>query len=155
MSHILPSLQTPVWVSGTRIRKIYGISIQTLHRWEEKGCLKTLRPDGSNRLYLASDVDKLFQANNGEHTIRERRKIIYARVSSSKQKTDLDRQCQTLQELYPEHELIKDIGSGVNYKRKGFISILEAVHNRNVEEVVVLVRKIYWYFQLLIYIVQG
>ncbi|CAG8723819.1 1168_t:CDS:2, partial [Dentiscutata heterogama] len=67
----------------------------------------------------------------------EKKKICYARVSSDKQKEDLDRQCEHLREKYPDHELIKDIGSGLNWKRKGFTSILE----RSFHDEVVVARK--------------
>jgi predicted site-specific integrase-resolvase len=51
--------------------------------------------------------------------------ICYARVSTQKQKSDLDRQAEYLAIQYPNAEIIKDIGSGINYKRKGLNSILE------------------------------
>ncbi|WP_202985576.1 IS607 family transposase [Thiospirillum jenense] len=51
--------------------------------------------------------------------------IIYCRVSSFKQRDDLDRQVQFLRNQYPQAEIIKDIGSGLNFKRKGLKTILE------------------------------
>jgi hypothetical protein len=55
---------------------------------------------------------------------KPRRRIIYARVSSAKQKDDLEREKEELQTFYPEHELITDIGSGLNFKRPGFQKLL-------------------------------
>ena len=71
------------------------------------------------------------------HLQQEKTKIIYARVSSNHQKEDLQRQIQDLQTAYPTHKLIRDIGSGLNYKRKGFQRLLEFVHQGTVEEIVV------------------
>jgi putative resolvase len=51
--------------------------------------------------------------------------VCYCRVSSHKQKDDLARQVSFMQERYPEAEIIKDIGSGINFKRKGLNAILE------------------------------
>jgi len=51
--------------------------------------------------------------------------ICYCLLSSSKQKNDLARQVAYLHGLFPEAEIIKDIGSGGNYKRKGLRAILE------------------------------
>ena len=51
--------------------------------------------------------------------------VCYCRVSSPKQKDDLQRQIAYMQSLYPEAEIIKDIGSGLNFKRKGLRSILD------------------------------
>lgn len=69
-----------------------------------------------------------------------KRSYIYARVSSAKQKGDLDRQIQDLQEAYPGHVVIRDIASGVNFKRKGLQTILEHVLSGLVNEVVVMHR---------------
>ncbi|WP_197711077.1 IS607 family transposase [Chromatium okenii] len=51
--------------------------------------------------------------------------ISYCRVSSFKQRDDLDRQVQFIRNQYPQAEIIKDIGSGLNFKRKGLKAILE------------------------------
>lgn len=63
--------------------------------------------------------------------------IIYTRVSTGKQKDDLQRQIDYLREKYPTHRLIKDIGSGINYKRRGFRSLVDSVLQGVVTEVVV------------------
>ena len=54
-----------------------------------------------------------------------RRKICYCRVSTRNQKDDLGRQEAFLREKYPDYEVIRDIGSGLNFKRKGLKTILE------------------------------
>ncbi|WP_424094875.1 IS607 family transposase [Moorena producens] len=53
--------------------------------------------------------------------------MCYCRVSSTKQRDDLPRQVAYLHSLFPEAEIVKDIGSGLNYKRKGLKTILERV----------------------------
>ena len=68
---------------------------------------------------------------------RQAQKIIYCRVSSNKQKDDLKRQIEYLQNLYPSHDIISDIGSGINFKRKGIQTILEYALQQNIEEIVV------------------
>lgn len=70
-------------------------------------------------------------------TPTEKRSYIYARVSSSKQRGDLERQIEDLQKAYPNHILIKDTASGVNFKRKGLQTLLEHVLLGVVSEVVV------------------
>ncbi|WP_293109145.1 IS607 family transposase [Moorena sp. SIO3I6] len=52
---------------------------------------------------------------------------MYARVSSRSQKADLEQQVQFLKSRYPEAEIIKDIGSGLNFRRKGLQSLLDRV----------------------------
>ncbi|OQY53441.1 MAG: hypothetical protein B6247_15185 [Candidatus Parabeggiatoa sp. nov. 2] len=51
--------------------------------------------------------------------------ICYCRVSSPKQRDDLKRQVQFMREQYPGAEIVKDVGSGLNYKRRGLKSLLE------------------------------
>lgn len=80
-------------------------------------------------------LKKYFMDQNFQKT--EKQVICYARVSSSHQKGDLDRQIELLQETYKEAEIIFDIGSGLNFKRKGFQNLLDRIHKREVEKVVV------------------
>jgi predicted site-specific integrase-resolvase len=58
-------------------------------------------------------------------------------VSSSKQREDLDRQEAFLRDKYPTHTVIKDIGSGLNYKRKGLLKLLRLSNKKQVGEIVV------------------
>lgn len=110
--------------------KILGIHPNTLRHWANEGKINYVRQPNGNRLY---DVDDFL--NKGRKI--DRAKIIYARVSSRNQKDDLSSQIKYLRERYPNHELIEDIGSGLNFKRKGFNSILERIMSGTVEEVVV------------------
>ncbi|MCY7337520.1 MAG: IS607 family transposase [Chamaesiphon sp.] len=50
--------------------------------------------------------------------------VCYCRVSSSKQRADLDSQIAYMRGLYPQAEIITDIASGLNYKRKGLKTLL-------------------------------
>lgn len=81
------------------------------------------------------DVDGVKSLLGQQDTAK--RDYIYARVSSSKQRGDLERQIEDLQKAYPNHIVVKDIASGVNFKRKGLQTILEQVLNGVVSEVVV------------------
>jgi predicted site-specific integrase-resolvase len=73
----------------------------------------------------------------GELATCNRRNIIYARVSPRKQEGDLQRQIDYLRRKYPNHEIVKDIGSGLNFKRLGFKKILDELFKGNIKEVVV------------------
>jgi len=72
-----------------------------------------------------------------EEKTNQRAKIIYARVSSQSQQADLHRQSEALRQAYPDHELVTDIASGLNWHRKGLISILERTYAGLVAEIVV------------------
>lgn len=69
-----------------------------------------------------------------------KKKIVYARVSSAKQKDDLRRQVDFLRTEFPDHVVVTDVGSGVNWKRRGLLSVLDDADRGLVEEVVVASR---------------
>lgn len=84
-------------------------------------------------MYFTQDVIKLFEGAEAN----KRKGVIYGRVSSCKQKEDLERQVNYLKELYPEYEVIKDIASGLNFERKGLNKLLEECTQGNISTVVV------------------
>jgi predicted site-specific integrase-resolvase len=73
-------------------------------------------------------------------TYDNRALIAYARVSSSTQREELNRQIEHLRTLFPGHKLIYDIGSGLSFKRKGLHVILDLAIKGLLEEVVVVHR---------------
>lgn len=105
-----------------------GVCANTLRTWAGEGKIKYVRTAAGQRLY---DVSSFLQSTVSK------RKIIYCRVSSRNQKDDLQSQIQYLRQRYPNHELIEDIGSGLNFKRKGFTALLDAILSGLVEEVVI------------------
>jgi predicted site-specific integrase-resolvase len=74
------------------------------------------------------------------NTTIKRLKICYCRVSSQGQKDDLQRQISFMRDHFPNHTIMSDIGSGINFKRKGLRTILEQSCKGLVEEVVVAYR---------------
>ena len=68
--------------------------------------------------------------------------IGYCRVSSNKQKDDLERQIENMK-LYlnaqgKPYEIISDIGSGINYKKKGLQDLIKRISQNQVEKVVIM-----------------
>lgn len=116
------------YVSSKNAAIRLGVHPNTLRALEKENKIEVIWISGQRRY----NVDKYIQ-----ELLPRKRKIIYCRVSSSKQKDDLERQCQFLTEKYPDHEIIKDIGSSVNFKRKGLKQILESAMQRKLKEVVV------------------
>ena len=104
------------------------VSKETLRLWAESGKIKTIKTDGGHRRYIYDDKTD---------TKDTKVKFIYTRVSSAKQQPDLERQIKFLQKIYPDYKVISDIGSGLNFKRKGFNKLLEAILTGTVKEVVV------------------
>lgn len=118
------------YVGSKKARETLGVCAETLRKWEKEGKIESIRSPGGHRLYNVSTFMQYRKPDT-------RKKYIYARVSSNKQKGDLQRQIEYLQELYPDHIVLKEIASGINFKRKVLNRILEESHNGLVEEVVV------------------
>lgn len=105
--------------------KILGVSIQTLRRWEESGYLMPSRKSkGDTRYY---DLDQLI----GKEKIDSDLTIAYARVSSHDQKEDLKRQANVLAAYCTKQgwnfQVIQDLGSGMNYQKKGLITLIQLI----------------------------
>ena len=71
------------------------------------------------------------------HTEDNRKIILYARVSTSTQKDDLQSQSDYISKAYPQCRVISEIGSGMNFKRKKFIDIMEAVARKEIKLIVI------------------
>jgi putative resolvase len=105
--------------------KVLGVSIQTLRRWEEAGSLLPARKSkGNTRFY---DLDQLLGKKNIECDLT----IAYARVSSHDQKEDLKRQAEVLATYCTRQgwtfEVIQDLGSGMNYQKKGLKTLINLI----------------------------
>lgn len=115
-----------------------GVSITTLRRWETEGKLTAEYTAGGHRRY---DLSKLKPELYRVASADDRRTVAYARVSSHDQKDDLERQKQVL-ELYCARqgwtfEVIADLGSGMNYHKKGLKKLLEAILDEQVGRLVI------------------
>lgn len=124
------------YVAGNKIKKKYKVSTASLRLWAEAKKIRCVKTPGGKRLFCSEDIKKIFEGDNDEW--RNRKKICYCRVSSDKQKEDLKRQKEYFEKEYPNYEIIQDIGSGLNWKRKGFNDILDQICEGNVEELVVM-----------------
>lgn len=135
--------------------KILDVSAQTLRNWDKSGKLKP-HHTGSNG-YRYYSHDQLNQILNIKPNL-DRKTIGYCRVSSHKQKDDLERQVGNM-ELYllskgKPFEIITDVGSGINYNKKGLKKLIKDITQGNVEKIVVLYkdRLVRFGFELIEYI---
>lgn len=117
-----------MYVPSRQAEKSLGVCANTLRRWADEDRISYIRTPSGQRRY---DIDSYLKSNSS------RRKVCYCRVSSYKQKDDLERQVSYLKTRFPDHEIIEDIGSGINFKRKGLLSLLDAICKGDVQQVVV------------------
>jgi putative resolvase len=119
------------FIARRKVLEVLKIHYQTLYRMIERKQIETIQV-GRRTLY---NLDKYLRENNINN--KEKKKICYCRVSSNKQKDDLKRQIEYMTEKYPDHELISDIGSGLNYNREGLRKIIDYAINGEIEEIVI------------------
>jgi len=83
------------------------------------------------------NIDKFLQKNGQQIDYKLKRNFCYCRVSSHKQKEDLKNQVKYMKDKFPTYEIIKDIGSGLNFNRSGLNKLLEMAINGEINEIVV------------------
>jgi len=112
---------------------LLGLHPRTIQKWDKQGKIRVVRTPGGRRRIPESEIRRL----QGEKGMR--RVIGCARVSSSAQKEDLERQVECLRQRGVQ-EAITDMGSGSNEKKKGFLRVrlLDRVLHNEVDKVPVL-----------------
>ncbi|QXM06941.1 IS607 family transposase [Crassaminicella indica] len=118
--------------------KLIGKTQQTLRNWDNSGKLKPAYvTDGGHRMYSKEQLNTMLGINP-----KNKITIGYCRVSSNKQKDDLERQVKYVKEYMIakgyQFEIITDIGSGINYDKKGLNKLIDMITNREVDKIVVL-----------------
>jgi excisionase family DNA binding protein len=118
---------------------LLGVSTKTLRRWADSGKIKSERsPTGQRRFFLA-DIKRITPRELDR--LDDRITINYARVCSHEQKQDLVRQAQVLEAFSSvngwQYETIQDLGSGLNYQKKGLQKLLKRIMQGDVARLVI------------------
>ena len=126
------------YYSINKFSKILGVLAQTLRNLNKKGKLHPHHTSSNGYRYYSHE--QLNQVMNVKPNL-DRIVIGYCRVSSNKQKDDLERQIENMK-LYltaqgKPFEIISDIGSGINYKKKGLKELMKRISQNKVDKVVV------------------
>jgi predicted site-specific integrase-resolvase len=125
--------------------EIIGVKPGILRKWDQDGHIKAIRTPGGMRLFDISSIDPIINISR----IKKKEDpcvILYSRVSSHKQKDDLERQREFLKQNLPDKysgstiNNMSDVGSGINFKRPGLLQILGLVKEGKVSTVVVASR---------------
>lgn len=121
-----------------KFAKKIGVSVSTVRHWDNINFLKPVKISNTGyRYYSQEQVDKYLDNDNKNDKV-----ILYGRVSTQSQKDDLERQIQNLKTYaYSKgysFEVITDIGSGINYKNKGLIKLLELISHNQINRIVIL-----------------
>lgn len=118
-------------VTPREAAKILGVHVSSLRRWENEGKLKAIRTPGGQRRFILEEIEKAAGVPRAVRT------VCYGRVSTHSQQDDLQRQLEHLRQRYPEAEIISETGSGLNFRRKKFLSVLERIIDGDIQRLVV------------------
>lgn len=124
-------------MKAKEVMDLLRISRPTLSKYVKDGDIKVIQLPNGRYDYEEESVFKLF--NNGV----ERKTYIYARVSTPKQKKDLDNQVEILKQFcfsngYKIHGVYSEVASGISFeKRKEFFNMLDDIIKGRVEKIVI------------------
>jgi putative resolvase len=122
------------YVNTKKAKEILKVSYKTIFRWAKDGKIRFITTPSGRKIYNTKDI---YNISSSVTCTTEKEKICYCRVSSRKQMDDLERQQDFFREKFPDHKLVTDVGSGINWKRKGLQTILEQAMQGRISEVVV------------------
>jgi putative resolvase len=119
--------------------KKLGISVKTLHRWDETGKLPAKRTLSGHRYYTEDDF---LVAQGLKPTESKRKTVVYCRVSSNAQKPELKNQIIAMESFclgrgLPVDEWVQEIGGGLNFRRKKFLALVFSIIKGEVDTLVV------------------
>ena len=123
------------YVSAKEAKAFFNINATTLKAWKDSGKLKFKQFSSKKILY---DIDSLSNENTNN-----RKSVIYARVSNTKQYNDLQHQIETIKNYCLNNNIeisniYSDIASGMNENRKEFNILIDEVLNGNIDKVYIL-----------------
>jgi predicted site-specific integrase-resolvase len=112
--------------------KTLDIHPHTLRAWHKQGKIDVkITPGGQRRYNIAPFI---------KPNIKQKTNYCYCRVSSLKQLINLNNQKEYMRKLFPNHIIIEDVASGINFDRKGLHTILDESSKGTVGQVVVAYR---------------
>lgn len=127
------------FISIKEASQLIGVTTTTLRRWEENGSfIPHHRTLGNHRRYNLDSVLKLVKRDEQP---TEKVIVCYSRVSTHDQKEDLTRQTKVLEQYTIENNLeniiyISDIGSGLNFKKKGLNKLLKLILDNKIDKII-------------------
>jgi excisionase family DNA binding protein len=128
------------YLNTREFARVLGVSRVTVIKWIKKGRIVAYSVHGKWRIPY-SEVERLLKGVQ-----RVRRVAVYARVSSNTQKSDLERQVESLKlwvsKNFPnaEYVVVTDVASGLNEDRRGLRKLIEMAKRKEIQAVVVVYR---------------
>ena len=119
-------------------QELLSVSRSTMERWEREGKIVPVR-NGRTKYFKVEDLEKLVGTKLRQSA---RQRVAYIRVSTQSQKADLNNQQMAIETFAVAtgraiDMWLSDIGSGLNFKRKNFLRLIDMIENDEVEELIV------------------
>lgn len=136
----------PKYVSSAKVREVFDIAPETLRGWALKGVINARAiTNVSGRKTWLYDLESIGsrlepgvdESSLSGSSLQQKSTIIYCRVSSKKQLSDLERQKSLLETAFPDSEVVTDVGSGLNYNKPGLSKLVEMVCREQISRIVV------------------
>ena len=128
------------YYSSKTVTQMLGVSAQTLRNWDKEGKLKPSYVKSNGYRYYSED--SILSYTQERKTKKNLNVVGYARVSSKNQIDDLERQVENIKQYmtrkYESYDIITDVGSGINYNKKGLLSLIEKINKKEIDVIVVL-----------------
>ncbi|TPG71525.1 IS607 family transposase [Brevibacillus laterosporus] len=123
-----------------KFSKLIGVTPKTLREWDKTGKLiPDLVKDNGYRYY---SENQLYEYLHKPKVRQKKITIGYCRVSSHKQKDDLERQVENVKSYMIakgySFDVVTDIGSGINYEKRGLLQLMDWVVQGRIERIVIL-----------------
>ena len=129
------------YMSISKAAEYLNVAKSTLRNWEAEGLITPLRTASNQRRYTKEMLDELLQGNMKAAKPKKLLTIGYCRVSSGHRKEDLQRQKDVVSRYCEvngyQFKIIQDVGSSLNYKKKGLTELINMICKKQCERVVV------------------
>ena len=126
-------------ITITEAALMLGVTSKTLRRWDKEGRLSAHRSLGGHRRYFRKDIERL---QGLRPSLPPHRIVAYCRVSGRAQRPDLANQREAVEVFasargFADLEVIEEIGGGMNFNRKKFVDLMDAIEAEEVKTLIV------------------
>ena len=122
------------------VAALLGVTTQTLRNWTNSGHMNAIIGKGGHRRFRRSEVERMMELSKQDNNVKKC--LLYCRVSPSIQKDNLERQVERLSSFALSNGFLiegiyKDIASGMNFKRRGLLKLLEYCQKHCINTVII------------------
>jgi putative resolvase len=125
-----------------KFAKMINKHVRTLQRWDNENIFKPAKYTPKGRKLYSHEQYIEFINKNFSFNETEKETVIYCRVSSFNQKEDLKSQLAFVEEYCTINQIhvdsvLTDIGSGLNYKRKNFLKLINDITKQKINKIII------------------